>query len=164
MEHGDADVAAGGEVFEECFRGAAVAVGVEDGFRGEVHGEGGGVGPGDDGDFVAEVGGDVAGGGGAFGGGHDGEVAGFVEEVAGVEEAGFIDEDGAVVEGETGEEGWGGDFGGADCEADAFEEAGDAGGFRLLPHADKIQGTGDARGDFIGGGGGGIWRRARVFA
>jgi len=104
LEEGDAGFAVAIDL-NEAGGGAMVAGGVEDGFRGEAEMDAGGIRPGLGGDFVAHVGAGVGAGGGALGGEHGGKMAGFMEQVAGMEETFGVDDEAAGLERDAGLEG-----------------------------------------------------------
>lgn len=53
-------------------------------------------------------------------GGQDGQVTGFVDEVAGIEQALFIDDEDATLNRDTGKEGWSGDDAGSNRQPDSL--------------------------------------------
>ncbi len=94
----------------------------------EANVQGGGVGPGDGGHFEAAVVPYVAVGVLTDVRSEDGEVPGLVEDVAGVKQTGFVDDESAAVDGQSREKGRSGDGPLVDDQPDLAKEGYDSGG------------------------------------
>jgi len=117
--------------------GAFVAGGVEDHLGRESEMEGGGIRPGLGGDLIAHVGTGIRSGEGALLGQHGGKMAGFVEEIPGIEQPVRIDDEATCRQRDTGQEGIGAEWRDANGEADLLEpvEDQDCGG---IEHRDEF--------------------------
>ena len=126
LQQGDAGAAIAVNL-DEGRGGTFVAGGVENhlGRKSEV--DSGGVGPSLSCDLVAHVGTGIRSGGGALFGRHRGKMAGFVEEISGVEQALRIDDEAAGRQSDTGQEGIGAEGREANGQADLLEPVEDEG-------------------------------------
>ena len=107
--------------------GTFVAGGVEDHLGRESEVDGGGEGPGLGSDLIAHVGAGIRSGGGALLGQHCREMAGFVEEIPGIEQAIGIDDEAAWRQRDAGQEGIGAERREANGQADLLEPVEDEG-------------------------------------
>jgi len=120
LEQGDASFAVAVDL-DERLSGAFVAGRVEDDLGGESEVDSGGVGPGLGGDLVPHVGAGIRSGRGALRGQHSGKMAGFVEEITGVEQTLWVDDEAARLQCDAGQEGVGTEGREANGETDLLE-------------------------------------------